>query len=131
MPAVLTCEALRIALAQRQSAAGLLIHSDQGSQYTSAAWQSLVAAHGLRQSTSRRANCWDNAVAERFSLSLKTERVWQRRYVNHREARRDIADYIVGFYNTKRLHSTLGYRAPNVYEQQTAANLPNKVSELI
>jgi len=131
MPAELTCAALRMALAQRQPKAGLMIHSDQGCQYTSDAWQRLVADHGLRQSMSRRGNCWDNAVAERFFLSLKTERVWQRRYANYREAQRDIADYIVNFYNTKRLHSTLGYRPPSAYEQPTAANAPNDVSEII
>lgn len=64
-------------------------------------------------------------------MSLKTERVWQRRYANHGEARRDIADYIVGFYNAARLHSTLGYLPPNAYERQTAAEPPIAVSEII
>ena len=68
---------------------------------------------------SRKANCWDNAVMERFFLNLKMERVWRRNYANPEEARADIADYIVGFYNSKRLHSTLGYRSPNDFEQQT------------
>ncbi len=58
-------------------------------------------------------NCWDNAVMERFFLNLKMERVWRRDYANSEEARADIADYIVGFYNSERLHSTLGYRSPN------------------
>lgn len=130
MPASLVCEALRMALAQRQPAPGLLLHSDQGCQYTSDAWQHLLADHGIRASMSRRGNCWDNAVVERFFLSLKMERVWQRRYANHGEARRDIADYIIGFYNSVRIHSTLGYMPPNIYEQQTAAEPPIAVSEI-
>jgi transposase InsO family protein len=130
MPASLTCEALRLALARRQPAPGLLLHSDQGCQYTSEAWRRLLTEHGIRASMSRRGNCWDNAVVERFFLSLKTERVWQRRYANHAEARRDIADYIVGFYNTVRIHSTLGYLPPSAYERQTAAEAPIPVSEI-
>ena len=126
MPASLTCEALRMALEQRQPEPGLLLHSDQGCQYTSAAWRRLLARHQIQASMSRRGNCWDNAVVERFFLSLKTERVWQRRYANHGEARRDIADYIARFYNTVRIHSTLGYLPPSVYEQPTAANPPNR-----
>ena len=69
---------------------------------------------------SRKGDCWDNAVMERFFLNLKMERVWQRDYANHTEAKVDIADYIVGFYNGIRLHSTLGYRSPTMYERQTA-----------
>ena len=130
MPASLVCNALGMALAQRQPPPGLLLHSDQGCQYTSDAWQRLLAAHGVRASMSRRGNCWDNAVVERFFLSLKMERVWQRRYANHGEARRDIANYIVGFYNAVRIHSTLGYLPPNVYEQRTAAESPIAVSEI-
>ena len=65
---------------------------------------------------SRKGNCWDNAVCERFFLNLKMERVWQGQYANHGEAQRDIADYIVNFYNAQRLHSTLGYVPPNEFE---------------
>jgi transposase InsO family protein len=79
---------------------------------------------------SRRGNCWDNAVVERFFLSLKMERVWQRRYANHGEARRDIADYIVGFYNAVRIHPTLGYLPPNVCERNMAVEPPIEVSEI-
>jgi transposase InsO family protein len=67
---------------------------------------------------SRKGNCWDNAVTERFFLNLKMERVWQRHYANQGEAVRDIADYIVNFYNPHRLHSTLGYLSPNAFEQR-------------
>ena len=71
-------------------------------------------------SMSRKGNCWDNAVMERFFLNLKMERVWRRSYASHCEARADIADYIVNFYNTQRLHSALGYRSPIAYEQAHA-----------
>jgi putative transposase len=120
MPAQLVCEALSMAIASRQPAPGLIVHSDQGSQYASAEHTRLLARHGLTASMSRKGNCWDNAVMERFFLNLKMERVWQRDYANHAEARLDIADYIVGFYNSIRLHSTLGYRSPTVYERQAA-----------
>ena len=118
MPASLVCAALQMALAHRQPAAGLMVHSDRGSQYASAQYQSLLTRHGVCCSMSRKGNCWDNAVMERFFLSLKMERVWQRDYANHAEAANDIADYIVGFYNSHRLHSTLGYVSPTAYELQ-------------
>jgi putative transposase len=117
MPAQLVCDALSMAIASRQPAAGLIVHSDQGSQYASDEHARLLARHGLTASMSRKGNCWDNAVMERFFLNLKMERVWQKEYANHAEAKLDIADYIVGFYNSVRLHSTLGYRSPTVYER--------------
>lgn len=129
MPADLVCAALQMAIAQRQPDAGLLIHSDRGSQYASDAHRALLARHGLQASMSRKGNCWDNAVMERFFLNLKMERVWQRDYANHAEAIRDIADYLVGFYNSARLHSTLGYLPPSGYERQMAAKQPIGVSE--
>lgn len=120
MPATLVCKALQLAIAQRSPAPGLIVHSDRGSQYASAEHQTLLARYGLVCSMSRVANCWDNAVAERFFLSLKMERVWQRDYANQGEAGRDVADYIVSFYNSRRLNSTLGYKSPNAFEQQSA-----------
>ena len=123
MPAQLVCAALNLAIVSRQPAAGLLVHSDRGSQYASHAHTALLGRHGLVCSMSRKGNCWDNAVMERFFLNLKMERVWQRDYANHAQAQADIADYITNFYNPVRLHSTLGYRSPNHYEQQHAATL--------
>jgi len=120
MPAELVCAALQMAIAQRQPAAGLVVHSDRGSQYASAAHRAVLERHGLVMSMSRKGNCWDNAVMERFFLNLKMERVWQRDYANHAEAMADIADYIVGFYNSVRLHSTLGYQPPITYERKHA-----------
>jgi len=125
----LVCSALGMVIRQRQPPADLIVHTDQGSQYASAAHRGLLEGHRLRASMSRRGNCWDNAVAERFFLKLKMERVWKRDYANHGEAARDIADYIVGFYNTVRIHSTLGGLPPNAYEQTMAAKQPIDVSE--
>lgn len=129
MPAELVSSALQMALAQRNPPPGLIVHSDRGCQYASYTYRALLARHGLCASMSGKGNCWDNAVMERFFLNLKMERVWQRNYANHAEAARDILDYIVGFYNNVRLHSTLGYLPPNVYERKSAAKSPIDVSE--
>ena len=128
METTLVCKALHMAIAQRHPAAGLIVHSDQGCQYASSPYQKLLSTHGLVGSMSRKGNCLDNAVMERFFLSLKMERVWLRDYANHGEATRDIADYIVVFYNSVRLHSTLGNLPPNAYERKTAAHQPIAVS---
>ena len=119
MPAALVCAALQMAIVQRNPAPGLIVHSDRGTQYASAEHQALLARHGLVGSMSRKGNCWDNAVMERFFLNLKMERVWQKDYANHAEAINDIADYIVGFYNSTRLHSTLGNLSPNAFERES------------
>lgn len=129
MPAELVCTALQMAIVQRNPATGLIVHSDRGSQYASAMHQALLAKHGLQCSMSRKGNCWDNAVMERFFLNLKMERVWRKDYANHAEAANDVADYIVNFYNSVRLHSTLGNLPPNLYEQKSADNKPILVSE--
>ena len=130
MPAKLVCDALSMAIQQRQPAPGLIVHSDRGSQYASESYQDLLADHGFVCSMSRKGNCWDNAVAERFFLNLKMERVWQRQYANHTEAKADITDYIVGFYNCKRINSALANLSPAVYERKMAAREPIVVSEI-
>jgi len=130
MPAELVCSALQMAISQRNPPPGLIVHSDRGSQYASEAHRALLTRHNFRASMSRKGNCWDNAVMERFFLNLKMERVWQRDYANHPEAIRDVADYIVGFYNNVRLHSTLGYLPPNAFELKSAAKQPIEVSEI-
>jgi transposase InsO family protein len=130
MPAELVCSALQRALTQRQPAPGLIVHTDRGSQYASAAHRALLAKHNCIASMSRKGNCWDNAVMERFFLNLKMERVWQRDYANHDEAKRDVIDYIVSFYNSTRLHSTLGYLPPNQFEQIKAERQPSEWSEI-
>lgn len=130
MPATLVVSALEMALQQRCPPPGLVLHSDRGSQYASAEYQAVLSRHRLVCSMSRKGNCWDNAVMERFFLNLKMERVWRRRYANHEEAQRDITQYIVGFYNTVRLHSTLGYLPPSAYEEKLAVQHPIGVSEI-
>lgn len=130
MPADLVCRALRMAIDARKPAAGLILHSDRGSQYASHEYQHLLRQHGMICSMSRKGNCWDNAVMERFFLNLKMERVWQRDYANQMEASKDIIEYIVGFYNCLRLHSTLGNLPPMIYEKEMAAKKPIGVSEI-
>ena len=120
MQAGLVCRALQLAIVQRKPAPGLIVHSDRGGQYASAAHLALLAEHGLVGSMSRKGNCWDNAVMERFFLNLKMERVWRNDYANHAEASNDIADYIVSFYNSVRLHSALSNLPPNAFEHQAA-----------
>jgi transposase InsO family protein len=131
MPTELVASALRMAIVQRSPPPGLLLHSDRGSQYASLEYQSLLNQHGIRCSMSRKGNCWDHAVMERFFLNLKMERVWQQDYANHGEAQRDIADYVVRFYNGTRHHSKLRYLSPAVYERKMAAIPPIPVSEII
>lgn len=120
MPAELVCQALQMAIDLRQPSPGLIVHSDRGSQYAGHLHQRIIKHHKLVPSMSRKANCWDNAVMERFFLNLKMERVWQHSYANHGEAISDINQYIVAFYNTQRLHSALGYRSPTDYEKAAA-----------
>lgn len=98
MPASLGCTALHVAVCQRQPDAGLIVHSDRGSRYASQDYRQLLDKHDLVGSMSRKGNCWDNSVMERFFLNLKMERVWRRDYANQDEAICDVTDYIVNFY---------------------------------
>jgi putative transposase len=118
MNAALVCNALTMAIWQRQPGNGLIVHSDRGSQYASHAYRKLIDQQGCIGSMSRKGNCWDNAVAESFFGTLKQERVQWRHYQTRAEAVADIRDYIVMFYNEKRLHSYLGYVSPNEYERE-------------
>lgn len=113
-------EALAMALAERQPAPGLLFHADGGGQYRSASVQRLVEDHDLIASTSRPGRCLDNAVAESFFHTLKTELVYQHRYPTREAARLAIFDYIAAFYNRTRRHSSVGYRSPEEHEAQYA-----------
>ena len=115
---------------QRRPASGLISPTDRGSQYASALHQALLTKHGLVGSMSRKGNCWDNAVMERFFLNLKMERVWQRDYPNHAEATSDIADDTVSFYNSVRLNSKLGNLPRNAFEHQSAITQPIGVCEI-
>lgn len=112
----LATEALTMALGRRQPSAGLLHHSDRGSQYAALLYRELLASHGITVSMSRRANCWDNAVVESFFHTLKTELVSHRRYATRAEAKQEIFEWLEVFYNRTRRHSTLGYRSPAEFE---------------
>lgn len=112
-------DALVDALTRRRPAAGLIFHSDRGCQYTSTQHARLAAAHGIRLSTSRRGQCWDNAVAESFFATIKTELLHRQPWPTHHAARQAIFEYIEGWYNTRRRHSTLGYLSPAAYEATT------------
>ncbi len=109
-------DALRAALDARRPAPGLIHHSDRGTQYASADYRELLQDNGIICSMSRRANCWDNAVAESFFSTLKTELVGDRVYATRAQARLAVFEYIEVFYNRKRLHSSIGYRSPADYE---------------
>ncbi|HBE6777074.1 TPA: IS3 family transposase [Escherichia coli] len=110
--------ALLMAVWRRNPQKQVLVHSDQGSQYTSHEWQSFLKSHGLEGSMSRRANCHDNAVAESFFQLLKRERIKKKIYGTREEARSDIFDYIEMFYNSKRRHGSSDQMSPTEYENQ-------------
>lgn len=110
-------DALQMALCRRQPAPGLMHHSDRGSQYASDDYQTKLINAGIIVSMSRKGDCWDNAVMERFFGSLKSERTDHIKYITREEAKLDVIDYIEMFYNSQRLHSTLGYVTPLQFEQ--------------
>ena len=118
LDAPLTIAALRMALRQRRPGATLIVHSDRGSQFASAAYRQLLAQHGLLPSMSRAGNCYDNAFIESFWSSLKYELVYHHRFATRAEARSAIFDYIEIFYNRTRLHSSLAYRSPITFESK-------------
>jgi putative transposase len=113
----LTLTALQSAVQKRRPTAGLLHHSDRGCQYTSHEYRQRLAALGVTVSMSRTGNCWDNAVAESFFATLKSELIHRRRWHNALELRAALFEYIEVFYNRRRLHSSLDYRTPAAVEQ--------------
>ena len=118
----LVLDALSMAVSRRSPEPGLIHHSDRGSQYASKDYQAALGKHKMLCSMSRKGDCWDNAVAESFFSTLKTERVHHRLYRNRADAKRDIFEYVEVFYNRVRLHSTLGYLSPVQFESQTGVN---------
>ena len=110
-------DALTLALGRREVTPGLIVHSDRGSQYCSEHYQRELALHGLVPSMSRRANCCDNAVAESTFGRLKVELTHQCRYADTEEAKSSLFEYVEGFWNRERRHSTLGYLSPAEYER--------------
>ncbi len=115
-------QALLMAVWRRKPKHKVLIHSDQGSQFTSMDWASFLRAHNLVHSMSRRGNCHDNAVAESFFNLLKRERVRRRTYKTRVEARQDVFDYIEMFYNPKRKHVRNRMLSPVEFERQQEMN---------
>ena len=111
-------EALDRAARQNKPKKGLIFHSDKGSQYASYQFRDVLNKYGFISSMSRTGNCYDNAVAESFFGSLKTEEVYKNEYFNIFETRRNIFEYIDVFYNRHRKHSYLGYKSPIMFEQE-------------
>ena len=120
MHADLVLQALVMAVWQRKPPHGLLIHSDQGSQFTGHEWQDFLNAHGIVCSMSRRGNCYDNAVAESFFQLLKRERIRRKIYATRDEAKADVFNYIEMFYNTRRQHSHNDGLSPVAFEQRVS-----------
>jgi transposase InsO family protein len=116
----LAVRALDQALVLRRPAPGLVHHSDRGVQYASGAYQARLAQHGAICSMSRRGDCWDNAVAESFFATLKTEMDDLNQWPTRAAAQRALAEFIDRWYNHQRLHSSLGYRSPVQYERELA-----------
>jgi putative transposase len=114
--AVLCVAALSVALSRRRPPRGLLHHSDRGVQYACAEYQRLLAARGIRCSMSGAGNCYDNAVAESFFGTLKTELAYHERYRTRAEASASLSNYIEDYYNRRRRHSSLGYLSPEAFE---------------
>lgn len=112
----LAVRALLMAVMGRRPPRDLLLHSDRGVQYCAGAFRRHLRRHGIRQSMSRKGDCWDNACAETFFASLKTELIGDRIFVTREQARREIFEYIEVFYNRRRLHSYLGYLTPQEFE---------------
>jgi transposase InsO family protein len=117
MRAELVNHALGMAIRQRQPAAGLLMHTDRGSQYGAESYRQLLRQHQVQASMSRKGNCWDNAVAESFFHTLKTELIYLENFGTHEHAQSAVFEYIEVFYNRQRCHSANGYLAPLAYEQ--------------
>jgi putative transposase len=112
----LISDALTMAVARRNPDPGLLHHSDRGVQYASDDYQHRLRSHEMKVSMSGKGDCWDNACVESFWATLKTELVHQQQYATHAEARASIFEYIEVFYNRKRLHSSIGYVSPEMFE---------------
>jgi transposase InsO family protein len=120
MTRTLVIDALRMAWFRRQPTAGLIFHSDRGSQYASNDYRKLLRDFKMESSMSRKGDCWDNAVTETLFGSLKVERLHGMRFATRHQAKDEVMDWIT-FYNHRRLHSTLGYTSPMAFEQKWLA----------
>lgn len=127
MKAELVTDALRMAWFRRRPDAGVIVHSDRGSQYCSKLFQDALKAYGMRSSMSRRGDCWDNAPTESLWGSLKVARLHGRRFATRRAAMDEVIDWL-SFYNARRLHSTLNYVSPMMFEKKWFAAQQNKAA---
>ena len=118
MKDTLVMDAFTQAYGRERPPEGLIVHTDQGSQFTSGNFQSLLRAHGAVSSVSRKGNPYDNALMESFYRTIKRELVQDAHYGNSEQARQDIFRYIELYYNTKRIHSALGWLSPTQFEAQ-------------
>lgn len=116
MNKALVCDALTMALFRRKFPKDVIVHSDRGSQYCSLRYQSLLKNHRLIGSMSRKGNCWDNAIAESFFHTLKVELIHTEKYATREQAKQSIFQYIEGYYNQSRPHSSIDYKAPFEFE---------------
>jgi putative transposase len=107
-----------MAIQRRKPPNGLMHHSDRGVQYASKAYQKVLKKHGMVCSMSRKGNCWDNAPAESFFSTLKTECIGNKVYLSRSQAKREIFEYIEIDYNRKRIHSSIGNMTPEFFENQ-------------
>jgi putative transposase len=121
MRAELVNQALAMAICQRRPAAGLIMHTDRGSQYGADSYRQLLTQHSIAPSMSRKGNCWDNAVAESFFHTLKTELIYTEDFDTHEQTQMAVFEYIEVFYNRQRCHSANGYLAPLAYEHALKA----------
>lgn len=118
----LVADALEMAFAVRRPPPGVIFHSDRGCQYRSGDYRRLAERHRVALSVGRRGQCWDNAVAESFFATIKRELLDRRSWPNATAVHRAVFDYIEGWYNPRRLHSSLGYQSPATYEARIRQN---------
>jgi putative transposase len=109
------------AMGKRNPAFGCIFHSDRGVQSACSEFRKILENYGFQQSMNRKGDCYDNAVAESFFHTLKTEHVYQCMYTTRAEARQSVFEYIEMFYNRQRRHSALGYRSPISFEMEIRA----------
>ena len=121
LKSTISLDALYMAYMRRRPSEPVIVHSDRGIQYASTAFRERLAKYGMLSSMSKKGDCWDNACAESFFSTLRTERIYHRIYQTREEARKDIFEYIELFYNVRRKHSTIGYISPMIFEYNNVA----------
>jgi putative transposase len=120
MKDTLVIDAFLQAYGKERPNAGLIVHTDQGSQYTGGNFRTILAKYGAKHSNSRKGNPYDNAVMESFYRTIKRELIQESHYMTPEQAQKEIFKYIELYYNTKRIHSSLGYISPSQFEKQNS-----------